>query len=273
MWGCRWPRSLPFPVDLFRVQNIYYEMLQTLNIDFWGGGADNDEAAGNGWIPSFRLGEKLGVRVAEMKANPIRAAPALVAMAEEVASQRRIPSATYRLQFNPELHLPRCPGDRALPRMPWASATSTPRRSSRPGPGSGHGYDVCDHGRLNPDLGSEEDFDALAGALRDRGMGLVLDVVPNHMGIGHPGNAWWMDVLENGPSSVYARYFDIDWHPVKPELENKVLLPILEDQYGKVLERRQAAARLRGRRFLHPLLRDKLPVAPRTYGAILRHRA
>src|SRR5262249_52990729 len=103
-------------------------------------------------------------------------------------------------------------------------------------PGSTHGYDTCDPTRVNPELGGEACLDALAGALRARDMGLVLDVVPNHMGIGHPTNKWWMDVLENGPSSRYASYFDIDWHPVNPDLEGKVLLPLLGEQYGQVLE-------------------------------------
>ena len=81
-------------------------------------------------------------------------------------------------------------------------------------------------------------------------------MVPNHMGIADPGNRWWMDVLENGPSSLYATYFDIDWHPVKRELANKVLLPILGDQYGAVLESGQLRLVVRERRVLPPLLRD-----------------
>src|SRR5262249_56780250 len=102
--------------------------------------------------------------------------------------------------------------------------------------GSSHGYDICDHSRLSPDLGGEEAFEGFAAALREHGMGLILDAVPNHMGIADPGNAWWMDVLENGPGSAYASYFDIDWHPVNPDLENTDLLPLLEHQYGRVLD-------------------------------------
>lgn len=106
----------------------------------------------------------------------------------------------------------------------------------RASPGSNHGYDICDHNELNPEIGTREDFDAFVEELHRRDMGLIVDFVPNHMGISDPDNQWWMDVLENGPSSPYARFFDIEWHPLKQELANKVLLPILGDPYGKALE-------------------------------------
>ncbi len=102
------------------------------------------------------------------------------------------------------------------------------------------------------------------------GWELILDIVPNHMGIGDPCNAWWMDVLENGPGSPYAGYFDIDWHPIKPELENKVLIPILGDQYGVVLE--DGKFRLvyedNGAFVIH-YYDSRLPVEPCTYALIL----
>ena len=136
---------------------------------------------------------------------------------------------------------------------------------------AGHGYDICDHGQLNPALGTDKDFAAFVAALQAHGMGLLLDIVPNHMGIAGSANIWWMDVLENGPSSVYAPMFDIDWHPVTPELENRVLLPILEDQYGRVLERGDLQlAHEDGAFFIH-YGHWKLPVAPRTYDSILGH--
>ncbi len=103
-------------------------------------------------------------------------------------------------------------------------------------PGSLHGYDVTNHASLNPEIGSMEDFRQLSKRLKEHGMGIIADVVPNHMSIGHPSNEWWWDVLENGPSSPFAPYFDIDWVPPKSDLTNKVLLPILGDQYGRVLE-------------------------------------
>jgi (1->4)-alpha-D-glucan 1-alpha-D-glucosylmutase len=139
----------------------------------------------------------------------------------------------------------------------------------RPRHGSTHGYDVCDHGQLNPELGGAEGFETFAAALRQRKMGLLLDVVPNHMGVGDPANGWWADVLENGPASRYARYFDIDWHPVNPDLDSKVLLPILRGLYGKVLERGEIRlSHAEGRFCLHH--HDlRLPVAPRSVAGLL----
>src|SRR3978361_1736918 len=90
-----------------------------------------------------------------------------------------------------------------------------------------HGYDITDHNKLNAAIGSREEYDALVAELHAHQMGQVLDFVPNHMGVGEPLNQWWMDVLENGPSSIYAPYFDIQWKPLKSDLEAKVLLPIL----------------------------------------------
>src|SRR5204862_1392326 len=99
--------------------------------------------------------------------------------------------------------------------------------------------DVVDPTRRNPGLGTDEDYWQWIDALRARDMGHVLDLVPNHMGIARSANPWWTDVLENGPSSRYARFFDIEWHPLKHELAGKLLLPILGDQYGAVLERQE----------------------------------
>ncbi|HEY7139129.1 MAG TPA: malto-oligosyltrehalose synthase [Methylomirabilota bacterium] len=135
-------------------------------------------------------------------------------------------------------------------------------------PGS-HGYDVGDHGRLNEALGGDAGYAALAEALRAHGMGQLVDVVPNHMGISGRRNAWWQDVLENGPASRFASFFDIDWEPAQPELRNRVLLPILEDHYGRVLERgdlrlqyEEGAFRIRYRGTI-------LPIDPGTYSQIL----
>jgi (1->4)-alpha-D-glucan 1-alpha-D-glucosylmutase len=112
---------------------------------------------------------------------------------------------------------------------------ASPFLASRPS--SPHGYDICDHGRLDDDLGRPADFDAFTNELARRGMGLLLDFVPNHMAADPRCNRWWRDVLENGPRSRFARYFDIDWAPAKPELRGKVLLPVLGNLYGLVLER------------------------------------
>ena len=183
----------------------------------------------------------------------------------------RIPTATYRLQFNrafkfrdaeaivPYLH------DLGISDCYASPLLKTPADSD-------NGYDVCDHSQLNPVFGKEDDFEAFTSTLSKHGLGLILDIVPNHMGIGETCNAWWMDVLENGPSSSYASYFDIDWHPVNPQLENKVLLPILEDQYGNVLEDGKLRLAYEDGAFFICYHDSKLPVAPRTYSSILGHR-
>ena len=147
----------------------------------------------------------------------------------------RIPVSTYRLQFN-RLFTFRDAVQIAgyLHDLGISDIYASPYFKAKTG--SLHGYDIIDHHALNPEIGVEEDFRALAAALKSRGMGQVLDIVPNHMCVECSGNAWWEDVLENGPSSAYASYFDIDWSPVKKELKDKVLVPVLGDQYGKVLE-------------------------------------
>ncbi len=137
-------------------------------------------------------------------------------------------------------------------------------------PGSTHGYDCVDHQQINPEVGSPEDHVALSRTLREHGLGQVLDVVPNHMGI-ERFNALWFDVLENGPASLYAKYFDIDWAPVKAELREKVLLPILGDQYGIVLERGELKLAYRDGAFFIHYYDHLLPLAPRQYATVLRH--
>ncbi|MBI2090940.1 MAG: malto-oligosyltrehalose synthase [Deltaproteobacteria bacterium] len=183
----------------------------------------------------------------------------------------RIPVATYRLQFNRAFTF-----SHAKSIVPYLYELGISDIYASPllktSPHSSSGYDVCDHSRLNPALGSDDDFEAFASALRTNGQGLILDIVPNHMGIGETCNAWWMDVLENGPSSSYASYFDIDWQPVNPHLENKVLLPILEDQYGNVLEEGKLRLTYEDGAFFIAYHDTKLPVAPRTYSTILGYR-
>ncbi|GIV96085.1 MAG: maltooligosyl trehalose synthase [Herpetosiphonaceae bacterium] len=203
-----------------------------------------------------------------INADEMQAEAVVSAIAAEILSQRRIPCATYRLQFNQDFTF--YDAAELIPYLYdlgisdcYASPLLKPRS------GSSHGYDICDHGRLNPALGGEEGFEIFSAALRQHHMGLILDTVPNHMGIGGVDNDWWMDVLENGPSSSYASYFDIDWNPVKPELQNKVLLPILGDQYGAVLESGQLRLAYEEGAFFIYYYAHKLPVAPRTYSIIL----
>ena len=132
--------------------------------------------------------------------------------------------------------------------------------------GSPHGYAVVDYTQLNPELGGADDYRAMVEALHGRGMGQILDVVPNHMSATPAENLWWDDVLENGPASPYAAYFDIDWRPIKEELRNKILLPILGDQYGQVLESGESEAGVsRGAfclRYFQSLPADRAAVLP-----------
>lgn len=179
-----------------------------------------------------------------------------------------IPTATYRLQFHKGFNF-----RDALARVPYLHQLGISHIYASPifraAPGSTHGYDVCDHNELNPELGSREDFENFAHALKERGMGLIVDFVPNHMGIAESRNGWWQDVLENGPSSVYARFFDVDWHPRKLELENKVLLPILGDQYGRVLEAGELKVRFEDGIFFLEYYSTRLPLALGTIGSLL----
>ena len=142
----------------------------------------------------------------------------------------------------------------------------------QPSTDDSHGYDVADHGSFNAVLGSEADYETLSRALADRGMGQIVDVVPNHMGIAGSRNVWWTDVLENGPASPYAGYFDIEWEPPEPGLRHKVLLPILGDQYGRVLENQELTLAFEGGEFTVRYYDTVLPVAPETYAQILDFR-
>src|SRR6202161_3108571 len=127
-----------------------------------------------------------------------------------MTSSSRIPSATYRLQFNETFRFAdACKILDYLKELGISDVYASPILGSRHG--SEHGYDATDPTRIDPDLGSEEDFYAFQDALRERVMGIVLDIFPKHMAASSE-NPWWMDVLENGPSSAFASYFDIDWY-------------------------------------------------------------
>lgn len=185
-----------------------------------------------------------------------------------LAQQAHIPVATYRLQFNAAF-----PFTQAAQLVPYlhtlgiSTCYASPYLKARPG--SMHGYDIVDHQALNPDLGSPEDYEAFVTALQTHGMQQLVDMVPNHMGIVGGDNAWWMDVLENGPSSPYARFFDIDWQPLKEELRAKVLLPILGDHYGTVLENQELRLGYADGVFTVCYYEHRLPVAPRSVAPLL----
>jgi (1->4)-alpha-D-glucan 1-alpha-D-glucosylmutase len=136
-------------------------------------------------------------------------------------------------------------------------------------PGSTHGYDTVDHNTLNPELGSPDTVERLAQALRSAGMGAVIDVVPNHMCIAAAGNWRWRDVLENGPSSPQAKFFDIDWRPPRVDLANKILLPILGDQFGIVLENREIQVEYLDGAFHVRYWESTFPAAPRSWPIVL----
>jgi (1->4)-alpha-D-glucan 1-alpha-D-glucosylmutase len=200
-------------------------------------------------------------------------------MGADVASPRsddprllpRIPAATYRIQFNA-----RCRFADAMALLPYLDAlgVSDVYASSYLGakPGSMHGYDIINHNALNPEIGTQDDYDRFVAALQARGMGQILDVVPNHMGIGAGSNPWWNDVLENGPSSPYAEFFDVDWEPVKRQLANKVLLPILGNQYGRVLENQELVLEYAAGSFRLRYYDTRLPIAPQSARHVLTHR-
>jgi (1->4)-alpha-D-glucan 1-alpha-D-glucosylmutase len=259
---------LPFGIVFWHAQNVYYDLLQTRYREFHRRARRGDESAQE-WVTHFiALGEGLGMEVGETTLEEIRALPSVATVARELLERARIPRATYRLQFNRNFTF-----TDALPLVPYLADLGISDLYASPllkaCAGSDHGYDICDHSQLNPEIGTEEEFDTLAAALRERGIGLVFDMVPNHMGIADPGNGWWMDVLENGPSSLYATTFDIDWDPVKRELANKVLLPILGDQYGGVLEGGQLRLSYENGAFFLHYWGTVLPIAPQTYDRIL----
>src|SRR5690349_1955394 len=145
-----------------------------------------------------------------------------------------IPRATYRLQFSREFTFEQASRIiNYLYELGISDIYASPLL--RAGAESTHGYDICCFEEVSPALGGNAAFESFAAAARERALGVLLDMVPNHMG-GALTNQWWVDVLRHGPHSKCANYFDIDWNPPDPSLKNKVLLPVLEDHYGRVLE-------------------------------------
>jgi (1->4)-alpha-D-glucan 1-alpha-D-glucosylmutase len=177
--------------------------------------------------------------------------------------------ATYRLQFHSGFTF-----RDATEMVPYLAALGISHLYASPimqaRPGSTHGYDIIDHNRLNPEIGTEADFRTLVDALHAHGMGLILDFVPNHMGVGSD-NRWWTDVLEWGQKSLFAPYFDINWDPVRPDLKGRVLLPVLGDHYGAVLENGEIALRFNREEgsFSAWYYDHRFPISPRSYATIL----
>ena len=185
----------------------------------------------------------------------------LAAAVEEIRGRRSAPGATYRLQLHAGFTFREPP--RSCPILPsLASPTAMRRPISRPRRAATtattspiHAAQPRDRHRRRPR--------GLADAIKQHGLGLVLDVVPNHMGIMGNQNPWWNDVLENGQASRYARYFDIDWSaPTRAENQGRVLLPMLGDLYGVVLEKGELRVGTRGRHVPRPVPRSSVPAGP-----------
>lgn len=185
--------------------------------------------------------------------------------------EARIPVSTYRLQFNCRFTFRDAREIiRYLSALGITDIYASPYFKAQQG--SLHGYDIVDPNALNPEVGTEEEYDELINELRKNGMGQILDIVPNHMCITSTDNIRWLDILENGPGSVYADFFDINWYPVKKELADKVLLPFLGAQYGKVLERQELALVFEEGSFFINYSGHKFPLTPKTYADVLGRR-
>ena len=182
-----------------------------------------------------------------------------------------IPRATYRLQLGGGFGF-----NEAAKLVPYLADLGVSHIYAAPflmaRPGSSHGYDITDHNRFNPEIGDEASFDRLIETLRSHGMGLILDFVPNHMGVGGADNPWWLDTLEWGRSSPFAQFFDIDWAPAEPTLKGKVLLPFLGDHYGKVMDSGQLKLRYDPQRgsFSVWYWEHRFPIAIKDYTELLR---
>jgi len=187
------------------------------------------------------------------------------------ATVKRVPSATYRLQLHKGFTF-----DDAAAIADYIRALGVSHVYSSPylqaAPGSMHGYDVVDHRRVNEELGGGPAHQRFCRSLGEAGLGQVLDIVPNHMSLGEQ-NRYWHDVLENGHNSRYDSFFDIDWNPNEERLRDKVLVPILEDQYGRVLRRGGIVVERQGATFVVKASGQALPVAPESLAGLLTRAA
>ncbi len=184
-----------------------------------------------------------------------------------------IPRATYRLQFHAGFGFRDATALAPyLGRLGVSHVYASPYLKARPG--STHGYDITDHHALNPELGTEADFAAMVQAFKRESLGQILDFVPNHMGVGGSDNPLWLDVLEWGPDSAHAGWFDIDWDPDRRYLLNKLLVPFLGDQYGVELKAGNLALKYdadEGTFAVWAYDTHKLPICPLHYDRVLGH--
>ncbi len=182
------------------------------------------------------------------------------------------PAATYRVQFGPGFTF-----DDAARAADYLAKLGVSHLYCSPflqaAGAASAGYDVVDHSRLDERLGGEAGYSRLTDKLKSLGMGQVADVVPNHMALAGRANAWWWDVLENGPASRYADYFDIDWDPPERKLTAHVLMPILGDRYGRVLEAGELQISRQGGSFVVTYFDQEAPLSPRTLDDLLASAA
>lgn len=167
--------------------------------------------------------------------GPSQTGESAVSLNTDLEALTHIPDATYRLQLHRGFNFP--DASQIVPylhQLGISHCYCSPYLKARPG--STHGYNITDHTRLNPEIGTQAQFNQFVRTLHTHNMGHILDTVPNHMGIMGRDNKWWLDVLENGPASPYSQFFDIDWTPLRPEMHNKVLVPVLGDHYGNILD-------------------------------------
>src|SRR3954470_19677396 len=182
-----------------------------------------------------------------------------------------IPIATYRLQLTADFNF-----DAAAAVVPYLKALGITHLYASPfmqaRKGSSHGYDVVDHTKFNPELGGEAGFERLSAALKAQDLGLILDFVPNHVGVHFADNPWWLDVLEWGQASRHAVSFDIDWDMLPYRARGGVLLPIIGSSYGEALEKGEIELRYDAGEgsFSAWYFEHRLPIAPQRYGEILR---
>ncbi len=190
---------------------------------------------------------------------------------KDICPAPRIPIATYRLQFHAGFGFRDATA--ILPYLRDLGITevyASPYLKARPG--SLHGYDIVAHDCLNPEVGSAAEYEEFTSLLQELNMGQLLDIVPNHMCVESKDNLWWQDLLENGPSSLHAHTFDIHWNPVKKQLKDRVLIPVLGDQYGNVLENGELILSFAAGAFILHYYEHEFPILPKSYEHILSHR-